>query len=112
VVISPEGAVRVLDAHDAMFGFAALRGLPRHDHSADLPPGTTVLLYTDGLVERSGQDIDTGISRLCTMFAELADRPPRELVDTLVDRLGTGSADDVVAFAIRILPPEPDRPGR
>jgi GAF domain-containing protein len=112
VVISPEGAVRVLDAHDAMFGFAALRGLPRHDHSADLPPGTTVLLYTDGLVERSGQDIDTGISRLCTMFAELADRPPRELVDTLVDRLGTGSADDVVAFAIRILPPDPDRPGR
>jgi hypothetical protein len=46
------------------------------------------------------------------MFAELADRPPRELVDTLVDRLGTGSADDVVAFAIRILPPDPDRPGR
>jgi serine phosphatase RsbU (regulator of sigma subunit) len=102
----------VLDAHDAMFGFAALRGLPRHDHSADLPPGTTVLLYTDGLVERSGQDIDTGIGKLCTMFAELADRPPHELVDTLVDRLGTGSADDVVAFAIRILPPDPDRPGR
>jgi hypothetical protein len=66
VVISPRAPSRVLDAHDAMFGFAALRGLPRHDHSADLPPGTTVLLYTDGLVERSGQDIDTGIAALCT----------------------------------------------
>jgi GAF domain-containing protein len=107
VVISPEGAARVLDVHDAMFGFAALRGLPRHDHSADLPPGTTVLLYTDGLVERSGQDIDTGIARLTSVFAELAGRPPRELVATLVERLGRGSADDVVAFAIRIVDPEP-----
>jgi Stage II sporulation protein E (SpoIIE)/GAF domain len=107
VVISPEGAARVLDVHDAMFGFAALRGMPRHDHTADLPPGTTVLLYSDGLVERSGQDIDTGIARLTSVFAQLADRPPEELVDTLVDRLGRGSADDVVAFAIRIVEPEP-----
>ena len=107
VVISPEGAARVLDVHDAMFGFAALRGLPRHDHTADLPPGTTVLLYTDGLVERSGQDIDTGIARLTSVFADLAGRPPRELVDTLVDRLGRGSADDVVAFAIRVVAPQP-----
>jgi serine phosphatase RsbU (regulator of sigma subunit) len=81
--------------------------LPRHDHTADLPPGTIVLLYTDGLVERSGQDIDTGIARLTSVFADLAGRPPHELVETLVDRLGTGSADDVVAFAIRIVHPEP-----
>jgi phosphoserine phosphatase RsbU/P len=30
-----------------------------------MPPGAVLLLYTDGLVERRGEDIDLGLNRLC-----------------------------------------------
>jgi serine phosphatase RsbU (regulator of sigma subunit) len=35
-----------------------------HDHTARLPAGSTLALYTDGLVERRAQGIDPGIRRL------------------------------------------------
>ena len=36
----------------------------RHTTVQDLPPGATLVFYTDGLVERRGELIDTGIDRL------------------------------------------------
>jgi serine phosphatase RsbU (regulator of sigma subunit) len=102
VLVSPDGTTQLITGHDAMFGFAGLRGLPRHDHHIDLPPGALVLLYSDGLIERRGLDIDTGIARLTAFLPTVAHEPPQQLVDALVDGLGRGSTDDVVAFALRI----------
>jgi hypothetical protein len=102
VLVLPDGTIRLINGHDTMFGFAGLRGLPRHDHHLDLPPGATVLLYSDGLVERRGLDIDTGISRLTAFLPSVAHERPRQVVDAVVDRLGKGSTDDVVAFALCI----------
>jgi GAF domain-containing protein len=111
VLVSPDGTTQLITGHDAMFGFAGLSGLPRHDHRIDLPPGAVVLLYSDGLVERRGIDIDTGIDRLTAFLPTVAHEPPQQLVDALVDHLGGGSSDDVVAFALRIDPSAtPDAP--
>ena len=104
LLVLPDGTIRLINGHDTMFGFAGLRGLPRHDHHLDLPPGATVLLYSDGLVERRGLDIDTGISRLTAFLPSVAHERPRQVVDAVVDRLGKGSTDDVVAFALRSAP--------
>jgi serine phosphatase RsbU (regulator of sigma subunit) len=41
------------------------------DHRAELPAGSSPVLYTDGLVERRGQGIDPGISRLNHALAAL-----------------------------------------
>jgi serine phosphatase RsbU (regulator of sigma subunit) len=50
-------------------------GIPLHqdieDHTAPLPPGSTLALYTDGLVERRAQGIDPGIERLTVAMAGL-----------------------------------------
>ncbi|NUR29567.1 MAG: SpoIIE family protein phosphatase, partial [Catenulispora sp.] len=57
------------------------------DHTVPLPPGSTLALYTDGLVERRAQGIDPGIQRLAD---ELGAFRPAELDEDLeasADRL-------------------------
>ncbi|MEU1187309.1 SpoIIE family protein phosphatase [Streptomyces sp. NPDC005859] len=63
VLRGPDGRVRTLDAKPG-----AMLGIPLHqeisDHTVPLEPGSTLALYTDGLVERRAQGIDPGIDRL------------------------------------------------
>ncbi|WP_200304125.1 PP2C family protein-serine/threonine phosphatase [Streptomyces adelaidensis] len=84
VLRSPDGQVRILDARPG-----AMLGIPLHqeigDHTVPLPPGSTLALYTDGLVERRAQGIDPGIDRLATALGAL---PPTGLDGDL-----EGSAD-------------------
>ncbi|MFF1443275.1 PP2C family protein-serine/threonine phosphatase [Streptomyces sp. NPDC058295] len=65
VLRGPDGRVRILDAKPG-----AMLGIPLHqeiaDHTVPLDPGSTLALYTDGLVERRAQGIDPGIERLAT----------------------------------------------
>ncbi|MEV8458914.1 SpoIIE family protein phosphatase [Streptomyces griseosporeus] len=71
VVRSPDGTVRVLDARPGI-----MLGVPLpftyEDHTLPLHPGSTVALYTDGLVERRSQGIDPGIERLAQAMGALS----------------------------------------
>jgi GAF domain-containing protein len=65
VLRTPDGRVHTLDDRPgAMLGIPLTQEIP--DHTAPLPPGSTLALYTDGLVERRAQGIDPGIARLAT----------------------------------------------
>ncbi|MCO7218367.1 SpoIIE family protein phosphatase [Klenkia sp. PcliD-1-E] len=65
--------------------------------------GMTVLLYTDGLIERRDADIDTGLDRLRTVLSRLDDRPLEDLCDQLLTQLVDSSpADDVAVVAVRL----------
>lgn len=80
----------------------------RRDHDLDLEPGDTILLYTDGLVERRDSPLDDGLARLVHAAAARALDPPEELVQGLMDELVGGQlADDVVVLAARVLPYSP-----
>ena len=64
-------------------------------------PGTVVVAYTDGLVERRGESIDVGIERLCAVLAS----GPAISVESIADRLlsaclATGGTDDDVALVV------------
>ncbi len=65
-------------------------------------PGATLLLYTDGLVERKGESVDVGLGRLAALSGELATRPVIDLEATLLPLLEGGTDDDVAALAVRI----------
>jgi hypothetical protein len=70
-------------------------------HRSTLAPGATIVLYTDGLIERRGEHIDDSIARLCRIAASLPATPPA-LCTQLVDRMArTGHVDDVCVLALR-----------
>lgn len=66
-----------------------------------LPPGTLMLAYTDGLVERRGEDIDIGLATLTAMPITAAHALP-DVLNTVLDRLApAGSEDDITLLAAR-----------
>jgi serine phosphatase RsbU (regulator of sigma subunit) len=104
IVVEPDGSARLLDDHDHLFGFSVFGHLPRHDHHVDLQPGCTLFLYSDGLVERRGHDLDRGTDHLLDLLRANRHLTSTEIVDTTVGKLASDSPDDVVAFAIQIPP--------
>jgi PAS domain S-box-containing protein len=80
----------------------------RQEWVRELAPGSTVLLYTDGLVERHGSTLDLGTARLCELLRELAGNPLEELCDALLDEMLQGRRqDDVAIVAVRLPPAHP-----
>ena len=77
--------------------------------SAPMDPGSTLLLYTDGLVERPGENIDDGMAELAARVRE-APEDPDALCDHLLATLvpAGGAMDDVAILTLRNLP-VPDR---
>ncbi|MFG2149411.1 SpoIIE family protein phosphatase [Streptomyces sp. NPDC048696] len=65
-----------------------------------LPPGATAVLYTDGLVERRGEDIDEGVAALERALSG-AVGTPQVVCDRLIRSLGvTAEHDDDVAVLV------------
>lgn len=81
----------------------------RFTHEHPLPFGSTLLLFTDGLVERRDQDIDTGLDDLAEQAARLATAPLEELCDTLISRSRQVFDDDVALLALRTPSDSPER---
>ncbi|MFJ4985689.1 SpoIIE family protein phosphatase [Streptomyces sp. NPDC088732] len=67
-----------------------------------LGPGATAVLYTDGLIERRGEDIDEGVSALMNTLAG-ATGSPQVICDRLLRALGVTSehADDVAVLVMQ-----------
>jgi PAS domain S-box-containing protein len=106
VVQRPNGEVEVLnDGKSVLIGAPGGAGeTGRPDGSALIPRGSTLILYTDGLVEDRETDIDAGVDRLCAL---VAGHDPAlgvaRLCDRLLDELLTGPrTDDAAVVAVRI----------
>ncbi|MBF5082260.1 PP2C family protein-serine/threonine phosphatase [Quadrisphaera sp. INWT6] len=78
-------------------------GTPRTDHTTAMPRGATVLLYTDGLVERRGSDLQAGLSWLLEATAALEGAGPEELCDALLEMVGGRVDDDIALVAVRVV---------
>ncbi|MFI2650948.1 SpoIIE family protein phosphatase [Micromonospora fulviviridis] len=93
------GPVQVLDGtRGPLLGLA--RPLPRTRRELVLAPGDTLLLHTDGLIERRDQPIDEGQVALVEQLADAATLPLAALCDRLV-AAAHRREDDVALLALR-----------
>ncbi|WP_324787288.1 SpoIIE family protein phosphatase [Streptomyces sp. H51] len=106
LLISRDGLAQYLDAgHGILLGTGVRT--PRPDATALLPPGSTLLLYTDGLVEAPGHTLDEGLNRLRRHAAALAHRPLASFTDLLLRRVRPANNDDDVALLALRTPTRP-----
>jgi PAS domain S-box-containing protein len=111
LVLHTDGRIEALSGERAelMLGVDPFAG--RSESVVTVRRGTTVLLYTDGLVEGRDLPLDDGIAALRTALADLGDLPLEQLCDALLERLRPGGLqDDVALVALRLHPQDRPRP--
>ncbi|TFV88039.1 PAS domain-containing protein [Blastococcus sp. CT_GayMR16] len=96
----PDGSVQILAEVTGM-----LVGVDVSSHREtvvlEVPRGSTLVAYTDGLIERPGRDMDEGIHELCERVMRAPrDAGPRELCDAAVSG-ALDHRDDVALIAVR-----------
>jgi anti-anti-sigma factor len=109
-VVSSDGRVSFLEGARCL-PLAALPAVTYEEASAALTPGSTLLLYTDGAVERRGEGVDDGLARLREAAREAASEDPEPLCTHLLERLFEQHqpADDVALLAVRLALRPPER---
>ncbi|WP_338900073.1 SpoIIE family protein phosphatase [Streptomyces sp. TG1A-60] len=105
LLITHDGRSRFLDEeHDHLLGTGLIRA--RTDTLTPLPPLSTLVLYTDGLIESPGHTLDRGMARLRQHAAALAHRPLHAFCDLLLERVRPVDNDDDVALLVIRTPTE------
>ncbi|MGY2065248.1 SpoIIE family protein phosphatase [Blastococcus sp. SYSU DS0619] len=105
LVVAPNCAQQLLVPERAGLLLGVDPTRTRSEQTAVIQPGSTLLLYTDGLVERRDQVFDDGIELLGQALAELCHLPVATMSDRLIDRLlPEGAEDDVALVAVRLRP--------
>jgi hypothetical protein len=92
----PDGSVGALaGAGGALLGLG-IRDRP--EQVVSFAPGSCLALFTDGLIERRGEGIDTGIARLARVLAAAPPADPEQLCDVLIRQsVPSGGRDDDTA---------------
>ena len=109
LVVHADGSAELLVREpDLLLGLDATTA--RGDHVTVLLPGDTLLLYTDGLVERRGVGLDEGLAWLVEVAGAGADEALDELCDRLLREVRETREDDVVVLAVRAHPQDRPRP--
>lgn len=103
----PDGTAEYLEGgHSVLLGAPA--GERRSEAIETLPLGSSLLLYTDGLVERRDRALDEGLERLrVRVEASPADADPEALCEAVLADAGDDLDDDVAILALRLEPPQP-----
>ncbi|WP_396455062.1 SpoIIE family protein phosphatase [Actinomadura sp.] len=101
LLITDDGGTHFLDEHGMLLGDPDLTGT-RPDGARVLPPLSTLLLYTDGLIETRDTDLSDRLTSLRRHGSHLAQLPLPDLCDRLLERIEPSGEDDVALLALRI----------
>jgi PAS domain S-box-containing protein len=103
VLLRPDGTAEMLnDLHGTLLGTGLRQD--RMQSERTVPAGSTVVLYTDGLVEIRGETIDTGLTRLrrAAMSLEASIDDPDAVADELIARNQAGAEDDTAMLVCHL----------
>lgn len=109
VLVTPDRAVADLPGARPGLVLGVDPSAERRSGYARVPRGSLLLLFTDGLVERRGEDLHAGLTRLRDLLSDLADAAdgpdaldPEDVLDDVLARMvprGTGD-DDIALLAV------------
>ncbi|HEX2086238.1 MAG TPA: PP2C family protein-serine/threonine phosphatase [Solirubrobacteraceae bacterium] len=101
IVRHADGSVRWLDRARSV----PLAGLEprRHEVTEPLEDGATIVLFSDGLIERRDESVERGMGRLREAVARIGGEPAA-LAHRLVNELAPECTDDVSVLAVRLDP--------
>jgi serine phosphatase RsbU (regulator of sigma subunit)/PAS domain-containing protein len=109
LLIDVDGSSRLLAEHDLLLG--VVPDVERREQVTELRRGSTLLMYTDGLVERREEELDAGLERLRATVESLGELPLQELADQVVATMvPREAADDIALLAVRLHPQDRPRP--
>ncbi|BBX63883.1 hypothetical protein MSAS_30570 [Mycobacterium saskatchewanense] len=109
-VLAGPGSHATMLTDAASVPLAVRRDQPRPQATRVLPPGSTLMLYTDGLVERKYESIDDGIARAADVLTKINTLPLNAVADAVLRELSPAAGyDDDVAMVIYRHRPEPLR---
>jgi PAS domain S-box-containing protein len=108
ILVTAGGDYHLLEAARSLPLAMLPAGWRRSQATATLPPGATLMLYTDGLVERRNQSLDKGIDAAAVTMAEYAQDHPDDVADHVMSAMtpAVGYEDDVAVLIYRH-PPAP-----
>jgi anti-sigma regulatory factor (Ser/Thr protein kinase) len=102
LVIDPDGRAGYLGVRPNL-ALGVSRGARYRSQDCELRGGSTIVLYTDGVVEVRGQALDEGLERM-RQLAERHHESPDALVEAIVDQMVRKGrpADDVAVLAAHL----------
>ncbi|WP_245796584.1 SpoIIE family protein phosphatase [Actinacidiphila alni] len=107
LLLVPGRPVEQLERHDWLLHPYVQPPRARTAHQQVLPPGSTLLLYTDGLVEQPGSPIDVSIEEVGRLLARsrTAGTSLSEVLELLADSVPrTDHRDDIAMLAVHVPP--------
>jgi anti-sigma regulatory factor (Ser/Thr protein kinase) len=109
LVLAPDGTAEYLEGGRTL-PLGVMPSIEYPEASFDLEPGSTFVMYTDGLVEERGASIDDGLDALKEAVADGPDDPDA-LCDHIVARLlaNRPATDDIAVLAVRTVPMSAER---
>ncbi|MGA4969868.1 PP2C family protein-serine/threonine phosphatase [Streptomyces pseudogriseolus] len=104
VLLHRDGRVEFLDRATDPPLDARPEPRPRPEASVAFSPGATLVLYTDGLIERRREDIGVGLRRLADSLSHHRELDPEPLADTVLRELlpPGGATDDTALVVVRL----------
>jgi PAS domain S-box-containing protein len=103
LLINPDGTAELL-GHEPELLLGLEPATHRGDQTQVIRPGATVVLYTDGLVERRGATVDDGLSWLVDVSARLSGLSVDDVCDVLLGEVMGSAEDDIALLAVRARP--------
>ena len=103
VVLRRDGSTELLEAGRSPLLGVGPDKVARSEAQTHLDPGDTLVLYTDGLVERPDSSIDAGVAALLDLVRDIGPHPER-LAPTLLASVPEPRRDDAAVLAIRLEP--------
>ncbi|MBF8194001.1 SpoIIE family protein phosphatase [Nonomuraea sp. K274] len=104
LLVDDDGSTRYLEQGQ---GLLLGTGLPadRPDAAVPIPSQSTVLFYTDGLIETPGESLEVGMNRLRRHAAALARQQLPYFCDEILARMRHDVIDDIALLALRLAHP-------